>query len=219
MIFVQHNQTAPRKLATRYAQGTPNNPTNSWKNFRGKQELKDNLLAIQNGLCAYCEIRLDDEIGNHLEHIEPKSQNPDKTFEYTNIVYSCITDSLTDNEDSNSTSCGHAKKALSIAIKPTDKNCEDCFSYDLFGRVIPSLNLSKAKYQQVKSTISTLNLNCKRLKRQREAIINEGFEIISELSTSANALNDFLDLELNTVNDKYFSFINLRREHFESYKC
>jgi uncharacterized protein (TIGR02646 family) len=221
MIFVQHNQTAPRKLSNRYAQGTPNNPTNSWQNFRNKnkKELKDNLLAIQNGLCAYCEIRLDDEIGNHLEHIEPKSKNPDKTFEYTNIVYSCITDSLTDNEDSNPESCGHAKNDKVIEIKPTDKNCEDCFSYDLFGRVIPSLNLSKEKEQQVKNTITTLNLNCKRLKRQRESVIKEGFKIISELLESEYALNDFLDLELNTVNDKYFSFINLRREHFESYKC
>jgi uncharacterized protein (TIGR02646 family) len=218
MIFVNH-QTAPRQLSNRYSQGIPNDPKNAWKKFKGKQELKDNLVTIQNGLCAYCEIRLDDEIGRHLEHIESKSLHPAKTFEYTNIVCSCIKDSLTNNEDINPISCGHAKKALYIEIKPTDKNCEDYFSYDLFGEVIPSLNLTKEKEQRVKNTITVLNLNCKRLKRQRESAIKEGFKIIFELLENAEALNNFIDLELSTVNNKYFSFINLRRKHFGNYKC
>lgn len=142
MIFVRHHTTAPRKLASRFSQPIPTNPRQSWQGFDGKQELKDNLLFIQNGLCAYCEIRLDTNIGSHLEHIESKTQN----------------------------------------------------------------------------TIDVLNLNCKRLKRQREAVLEEGFEIINELLDNSEALNYFLDLELNSVNNNYFSFINLRREHFKQFK-
>jgi hypothetical protein len=53
MIFVNH-QTAPRQLVNRYNLDVPNNTKNSWRNFRGREELKDNLVDIQNGLCAYC---------------------------------------------------------------------------------------------------------------------------------------------------------------------
>jgi uncharacterized protein (TIGR02646 family) len=217
MIYVKHHTTAPRKLANRFSQGIPANPQVSWDNFKGKNELKENLTAIQNGLCAYCEIRLDTSIGNHLEHIDSKSLNPHKTFEYKNIVCSCIKDSLSDNEDTNPISCGHAKKSKSIDIKPTDVECEKYFSFDLFGRVIPNEKLTTLEQQKAQNTIDILNLNCKRLKRQRETILEEGYEIIKELWSDAEALNHFLDLELNTVNNKYFSFINLRREHFGAF--
>ena len=162
MIFVRHHTTAPRKLASRFSQPIPTNPRQSWQGFDGKQELKDNLLFIQNGLCAYCEIRLD--------------------------------------------------------IKPTNNDCERYFSFDLFGKVIPKNNLTTTETIKAQNTIDVLNLNCKRLKRQREAVLEEGFEIINELLDNSEALNYFLDLELNSVNNNYFSFINLRREHFKQFK-
>lgn len=214
MIYVKHHTTAPRKLANRFTQGIPANPQASWQSFDGKQELKENLSVIQNGLCAYCEIRLDTSIENHLEHIDSKSLNPHKTFEYSNIVCSCIKDSLLDNEDANPISCGHAKRRRSIDIKPTDIECEKYFSFDLFGRVVPNEILTIEEKQKAQNTINILNLNCKRLKRQRETVIDEGYKIINEFLSDTDALNNFLDLELNTVNNKYFSFINLRREHF-----
>ena len=218
MIFVRHHTTAPRKLASRFSQPIPTNPRQSWQGFDGKQELKDNLLFIQNGLCAYCEIRLDTNIGSHLEHIESKRQNPSKTFEYKNIVCSCIKDSLEDSEDTNPISCGHFKKNRQIDIKPTNNDCERYFSFDLFGKVIPKNNLTTTETIKAQNTIDVLNLNCKRLKRQREAVLEEGFEIINELLDNSEALNYFLDLELNSVNNNYFSFINLRREHFTQFK-
>ena len=214
MIYVKHHTTAPRKLANRFAQGIPANPQSSWQSFDGKQELKENLTAIQNGLCGYCEIRLDTSIGNHLEHIDSKSFNAHKTFEYQNIICSCIKDSLSDNEDANPISCGHAKRSKSIDIKPTDAECGKCFTFDFFGRVVPNETLTIEEKQKAQNTIDILNLNCKRLKRQRETVIDEGYKIINELLRDTDALNNFLDLELNTVNNKYFSFINLRREHF-----
>ena len=218
MIFVKHHATAPRKLANRFSQQVPTNPKQSWHSFDGKEELKDNLLSIQNGLCAYCEIRLDNNIGSHLEHIDSKSQNPEKTFEYKNIVCSCIKDSLADSEDTNPISCGHFKKNRQIDIKPTDEDCERYFSFDLFGMVLPNKFLTTEEKTKAQNTIDTLNLNCKRLKRQREAVLEEGYKIIKELIQGNQDLNYFLDLELNSVNNHYFSFINLRREHFTQFK-
>ncbi len=66
-------------------------------------------MSIQKGLCAYCEIRLENELGYHIKHIESKSLNPQLTFEYTNLILSCIKDgAISDNTDSNPVSCGHA---------------------------------------------------------------------------------------------------------------
>ena len=46
----------------------------------------------------------------------------------------------------------------------------------------------------------------------------QGFDGKQELKDNSEALNYFLDLELNSVNNNYFSFINLRREHFKQFK-
>jgi len=90
-------------------------------------------------------------------------------------------------------------------------------AYDIFGQVVPSRVLNQADKEKAQGTIDVLNLNCLRLKRQRESVIEEGYEIINELMGDQDALKNFLDLELNAVNGKYFSFINLRREHFSGF--
>ena len=53
-------------------------------------------------------------------------------------------------------------------------------------------------------------------RRKRNEIIDEGYEIINELQTDHESLNDFLLLEFEIVNNEYlFSFINLRKQYFE----
>jgi len=226
MIFVKHHSSPPRTLENRQKQDTPQNPSKSWSNFNGRKELRSHLMSIQKGLCAYCEIRLENELGYHIEHIESKSLNPQLTFKYTNLILSCIKDgAISDNTDSNPVSCGHAtlknrnEYDTELFIKPTELDCESYFSYDLFGNIIPNANLTQAQKQRTEHTIEVLNLNCKRLKRERAAILEEGYQIIRELEDDVEALNNFLDLELSLINDKYFSFINLRREHFSEYIC
>jgi hypothetical protein len=60
-------------LENRQKQDIPQNPSKSWSNFNGRKELRSHLMSIQKGLCAYCEIRLENELGisnisnqNHL---------------------------------------------------------------------------------------------------------------------------------------------------------
>ena len=225
MQYLKHDTTPPRKLEARRLVDAPDgplHPKNSWNAFNGKAELRENLTRKQSGLCAYCEIRLDSGLGQHVEHIWAKAttHHPELTFEYTNLMLSCSKDGNIEDVDLFPVSCGHSKlksKNLydeSLFIKPTEVDCERFFSYDLYGKVLPNPLLGAPDKLRAEHTIDVLNLNCRRLSRQREAIIEEGYSILTELALDPVATHHFLDLELNPVNGKFFSFINLRREHF-----
>lgn len=221
MLEIKHKEV-PRKLANRKEKGIPENPSNSWNSFNGKDELKVALTHLTFGLCAYCENRLDTNLGSHIEHILSKSLNPELTFEYTNLMLSCIQDGkVEDDTDTNPVSCGHSplKKENNyneeLFIKPTELNVEKYFSFEVNGKIIPKAGLNSVETQKVEHTLDVLNLNCNRLTRQRHKIIVEGYEIISELK-SDEEINNLISLETDKVNGKYlFSFINLRRQHFE----
>lgn len=221
MIYVAHHEEWPRKLKEKFDNcllSTNGEARSAWSSFKGKNDLISNLKYIQKGLCAYCEIKIkNSSIDCHLEHIKPKSLYIDKTFDYKNIVLSCFSSQNLEKRDS-SISCGH-KKANEfdedLFISPTDSKCNDFFEYDLFGKIKPKDNLSEIKKKRAKYTINLLNLNSHRLVRKRNEIIEQGYEIIQDLQSDAEALKNFLSLELEIVNNQYaFSFINLRKQYF-----
>ena len=60
-----------------------------------------------------------------------------------------------------------------------------------------------------------MNLNCKRLIREREEIILQGYEIIRELQDELEVLSHFFESEFEKVDDKYrYPFISARKEHY-----
>ncbi len=65
---------------------------NSWRNFRHKQEVLLCLLDEQYHVCCYSEFPIGEgsELGCHIEHIENKSQNPARTFDYHNLGASAL---------------------------------------------------------------------------------------------------------------------------------
>ena len=66
-------------------------PTNAWRNFQHLEATVDACLGEQFGLCAFSEVVLDDnDLGMHLDHIEPKSLNPARTFDHTNLLLCAI---------------------------------------------------------------------------------------------------------------------------------
>ena len=63
----------------------------AWQNYRHKQDARETCLAEQFGLCAYSETVLNEaEPGMHLDHVEPKSKNPARTFDHANLLLSAI---------------------------------------------------------------------------------------------------------------------------------
>lgn len=227
MIELNHG-VSPHKLITRNKNpkdnGIPENPRKAWANFSrngGKQEVHEKLIPLQGSLCVYCENKLD-KYGFHIEHILSKTENPQLTFEYTNLSLSCIKDgSIFENTDENPVSCGHATKKQAneydenLFIKPTEANCNSLFSYQINGEINSNSNNCETDKQRVEHTWKVLNLNCNRLTREREEIILEGYEIIKELQNNVEALNIFFELEFEKVDGKYrYPFISARKENY-----
>ena len=52
-------------------------------------EIKDNLIELFNGKCAYCESKITHIDYGHIEHYRPKDAFPDLTFEWDNLLLSC----------------------------------------------------------------------------------------------------------------------------------
>ncbi|MDO9230044.1 MAG: retron system putative HNH endonuclease [Syntrophales bacterium] len=51
--------------------------------------IKDVLVAMFHGKCAYCESKISHIAYGHIEHFKPKSTFPELTFEWTNLLLSC----------------------------------------------------------------------------------------------------------------------------------
>jgi uncharacterized protein (TIGR02646 family) len=230
MVELIHD-TPPRLLENRRENYTPsvvNPPKVVWKNFRGrngKNILRDKLKILQNGLCVYCEERLD-KYGFHIEHILSKSLNPLLTFEYINLSLSCIeTGTISSETTTNPISCGHAPLKRdnlyneNLFIKPTEAGSSSLFQYKRNGEIAPTNGISTYDILRVEHTIDVLNLNCLRLKRDRREIIDAGLNIILDLIDDNEALQNFLNLEFEVVNNKYlFPFISAREEHYNLFR-
>ena len=74
-----------------------------WRAFMGSKchvDLKSSLRAEQRGLCCYCELNVSD-VSGHIEHMEPRSKNAARTYDYSNLAVSC--------DGGNVEHCGHYK--------------------------------------------------------------------------------------------------------------
>jgi uncharacterized protein (TIGR02646 family) len=219
MQYLPSSKNVPHHLDKRQKKGVPQNPETAWDNFDHKAEVRDALYPRQHGLCAYCENSLDTELGQHIEHIQPKKTFPAGTFEYSNLMLSCIDSNNIGLLDSGAVSCGAHKGRRYDAVRfisPTDSVCEEYFSYSLIGEV-QSRSDQPATQDKARYTVELLNLNCRRLVRERADMLLEGFKIIRELQNEPEALQRFLDCELNPSNGKLRSYINTRRQHFAEY--
>lgn len=109
MRYIQKGKVPPYHLEQRRLKGIPPEPNQAWEKFPHKEEVRNYLRPEQYDLCAYCEIRLTkEELGEHIEHIMPKSIYPDKTFEYSNLVLSCLESAVLNQYVPHELSCGHS---------------------------------------------------------------------------------------------------------------
>lgn len=213
-----HLDVWPDHLAHRYASPVTSH-SRDWKNYSHKRQIQENLLSAQYHICPYCEIELirhEGHVGYHIEHIEPKSKKPSKTFDYKNLLLSCFTDKSElqkNNIDKTSLCCGHFKEdnfCAGLFIDPSKTHCENFFQYELDGEITPLDSLTHDEKAKALYTINILNLNSTRLTRERGELIFYILEQTTALLGKDDETEKFINLELSIKEGKNNSFITTR---------
>lgn len=213
-----HLDIWPEHLEDRYAVPVTNHKIN-WKNYRHKGAIQVNLLTAQYHICPYCEVELirhEGHVGYHIEHIEPKSKQPSKTFDYKNLLLSCFTDQAElnkNNIDKTSLCCGHFKDdnfCPELFIDPSKTQCENFFQYEPDGEIVPLDSLTRDEKAKALYTINRLNLNSTRLTRERGELIMHILEQTTALLGKNDEMAQFINLELSIKEGKNNSFITTR---------
>ncbi|WP_044406088.1 retron system putative HNH endonuclease [Thiomicrospira microaerophila] len=202
----QSNQTPPT---------TGEQATTRWGSFKYKAGLLKTLTDEQQGLCAYSEINPDEfGLASHIEHIEPKSLNPQRTFDYHNLVMNALSSDDLKRSDVD-LFAGHAKRErfdTNLFISPLNNSCQDYFVYLSDGLVVPNNKLNEADRLKAEYTIDLLNLNCAYLKNKRKNWVDELEELIDEHLNNNWSLNDLMQIYLCPCNDKLYSFFSANQQ-------
>jgi uncharacterized protein (TIGR02646 family) len=155
---------APACLA-RLRLGTPTWSDLSWED---REEIRAQLGLLQNTHCAYCECDLTQESQNpHIEHFEQRSRAPAKTFEWSNLFWSCT----------HTERCGKQKDRLVKTYKPAELLKPDVDEPRVFlffgekGEVSPRLGLSAPNRRRAEETIRVFALDHGTLVMMRKAYL------------------------------------------------
>jgi len=82
-----------------------------------KKEVKDALIKMFNGKCAYCESKITTVAYGEIEHFFPKSLYPDLTFVWKNLLLAC---SICNNAAHKGTKFPLDDQGNPLLIDPTD---------------------------------------------------------------------------------------------------
>lgn len=191
-----------------------------WGNYatKPKKNLRKKVIEIQSGLCAYSEINLEDHgYTSHLEHIKPKSQYPELTFDFNNIVVSALTtNEIKDREYNRSDVFGGEFKQRAynedLFISCTDPDCSKYFTYINNGEVHPHPKLTPEETDKAKYTISTLNLNSPILVGKRELFIQNLKEQINN-NNDIESVNKVINQNITSINNSpLLSFYSISKQ-------
>jgi uncharacterized protein (TIGR02646 family) len=186
-----------------------------WDRFRDDpayKELRSALVAAQGGLCAYCEQKVTDELGElilldqQVEHVKAKSGGSGRTLDWSNLVLCCGGGVYPHHEDTarkgtgvENESCGQRKGDFELPDR-----C-DPRAFPLSPRLLDvdfdgTLSARRSDCQSVNinpdhldvAINKLLNLNCERLRVARQSVANSvagefvwlGKELLSRLNLS-----------------------------------
>lgn len=163
---------------------------NDFRNFeagRAYRELIETLALAQQGLCAFCEIRLT-ERDRQVEHFVPKSKEPAATFTVANLFAACIGGSNRYSRDParylppvrENRSCGEYKGdrrldgADGTILKPSElPPIPRIFAVNAAGRIsvdTEACRQAKVAVAVAEATVKELNLDCRRLRNARAEV-------------------------------------------------
>lgn len=172
--------------------------THQWWRLSDNQrdEIKSKLLQSQGNLCCYCECKINDA-NLHIEHFVERHDNPQRVYDYQNMLLSCEGDRNNVLPDINTvttetyenarqdriinTSCGHKKSKpyhneeeidYNLLLNPSNDRTEKLLSY-FDGLIEPSDECSQEEKNQSIYTIKRLSLDSDKLNTRRDIRITE----------------------------------------------
>jgi len=190
----------------------------AWDSFAHKEKSRRVCLNEQYWLCAFSETVLtDDDLGMHLDHVEPRSLNPQRTFDHANLVLCAISSEKLKDLPKEHVFGGHYRKdsfSKNKFISPFNKHCRGYFHYASDGYIEPAFGLLDAEREKARYTIDCLNLNSPLLVVMRRNWLQELEESIDLLLGAPKALEQFADMELCLSGSKLRPFHSAARERF-----
>lgn len=124
--------------------------SDDWDRLRLPEKgiLRTSLLKEQGYICCYCQSRVDDE-RCHIEHLIPRKVEPEKMFEYDNVLASCnggddedapvrlrpLSPHIPEHKHYLYRHCGHKRQRDELLVTPLDTNCSAFFTYSSDGRI------------------------------------------------------------------------------------
>ena len=211
---------------------TPQAATDQWQTFRsggGGRDLLDNhLLPEQWGLCGYSELDADRlGLGFHIEHVENKSQNPARTFDYGNLMASAFSSKEGEglqraNAQRIEVFGGHApgkqgrRLPVDMAkfVSPLQPDTARFFAYLSNGWVEPALALDGSDQERARYTIDLLNLNSPFLVSLRRDWWDELDALFLEHQAKDWSLTDLAAVDLLPQGERLSRFFSLTRQFF-----
>lgn len=191
-----------------------------WHRFGYKAALPYRLLDEQYGLCAYSELRAEQEgLGFHIEHVRPKCQFPGDTFLYGNLVASALTDQDIGALPAVEFFGGHAKRSSydgNRFISCLDPDCPRFFAYLSTGHVVPALALGPQDRDKADYTIGLLNLNSPFLVTLRRQWWEDLDSLYQKHVDDDMSIYHLAAVDLLPVNDRLSRFFSLTRQFFAS---
>ena len=197
--------------------------TSRWKSFGHKLEVMELLLSEQYQLCCYSELRSDEQgLSYHIEHVENKSQQPYRTFDYTNLAASAL-DSEIGLQALKVLGAevfgGHApgkRQGVDMQrfVSCHQADCSRFFAYLSDGRVVPAQGLQAENQVRADYTIDLLNLNSSYLVPLRRKWWAELEELFDEHITNDMSLHCLASVDLLPRNQTLSPFFSLTRQFF-----
>lgn len=199
--------------------------TRRWKRLNDKDDLLDNhLLPEQYGLCCYSELDADREgLGFHIEHVDNKSQNPVRTFDYGNLAASAFSSDeglLLAKAQGWQVFGGHATGKqghpvpvdMARFVPPHQPGNAPLFAYLSTGDVEPLSTLrGTPAWDRVDYTIRVLNLNSPYLVSLRRAWWDELDQFYQDHLARQWSIEDLAAVDLLPCGQRLSRFFSITR--------
>lgn len=190
MIYINRHSIPEPNVLKKYLHGK-----HLWDDVspEDKKVLREALKTLQHNTCAYCGIKLTTDNKTHIDHFEPRSSSPQKTFCWSNLFLCCTNDGkpyCASYKDS----AKNPNKNKKI-LKPDQINPELYLAYE---RATVKCREPNPDATLAKNTIERLNLNHRILVEKRENVLKQVDSLIAglknDLLSGKTSLDELLEL-------------------------